>query len=83
MESQSTWQLALNRLIGLTRGRYIMANVCMILIYLKPEAGQWFVAATALACGVSAIDSWRSPTSENRATQQVIVEQNNRNISGG
>jgi len=47
------------RLIALIRGRYLISVLGCIVMYLKPEIGSNVVAIVGLACGVSAIDSWK------------------------
>ena len=46
-----------NNLVGLTRGRYIVAFVGMALVAWKPEVGSWVVALAGFAIGTSAIDA--------------------------
>lgn len=48
-----------DRLTALIRGRYIMSALGCLVIYLKPEVSSDIVLVIGMACGVSAIDSWK------------------------
>jgi hypothetical protein len=54
-----SWEKTVHHLSGLIRTRVVLALIGMLIVYSKPEAGQWIVSLVGTAAGVSAIDAWR------------------------
>lgn len=52
-----SWEVVGQRLSGLLRTRVLLSAAGLVMLYVKPEIGQWVVILVGMALGVSAIDA--------------------------